>query len=127
MVSLYSVSIWAEFAAAHRLRDYPGECDRLHGHNWKVEVKVVAPKLDEAGMVIDFKRVKQATKQIAEVLDHRYLNEIAPFTHMNPTAENISAYFFHGLTEILNDERIKIQSVTIWETERACATYSEGH
>ncbi len=125
MVSIYSVTIHCEFSAAHNLRDYPGECQRLHGHNWKVEVKVVAQELDPMGMVIDFKKAKTATRQVAEMFDHHYLNEIAPFTHLNPTAENLAAYFYHALSEALNDDRVKVNAVTIWETDRAQATYIE--
>lgn len=125
MVSLYSVTIRAEFAAAHRLRDYAGECSRLHGHNWKIEVVVTGRELDTTGMLIDFKQVKQATKTIADKLDHQYLNELAPFTKLNPTAENLAAYFYQSLSEMLNDARVRVRSVSIWETDRACATYTE--
>jgi len=125
MVSLYTLTIRSEFAAAHQLRNYPGDCARLHGHNWKLEVQVTANKLDDKGMVVDFKAIKQATNEIAGMFDHHNLNEIAPFTHLNPTAENIAAYFYHALSEMLNDDRVKIKSVSVWETDRACASYTE--
>jgi 6-pyruvoyltetrahydropterin/6-carboxytetrahydropterin synthase len=74
---------------------------------------------------VDFKEIKSATRQIALSFDHHYLNEIPPFTRLNPTAENLAAYFFQALAESLNDDRIKVKAVTVWETDRAQATYTE--
>ena len=125
MAANYKLKIVTDFASAHTLRDYPGDCSRMHGHNWKVEVELVARELDQVGMGIDFKEIKQATKQVAKQLDHRYLNDLEPFTKINPTAENIAAYFYEQLSEKLNDGRVSISAVTLWETERACVTYSE--
>jgi 6-pyruvoyltetrahydropterin/6-carboxytetrahydropterin synthase len=121
----YNLKIVTDFASAHTLRDYPGACSRMHGHNWKVEAEVVATRLDEVGMGVDFKVIKQATRAIAERLDHRYLNELEPFTAVNPTAENIAAYFYKELSEQLNSEHVRVQAVTLWETERACVRYVE--
>ena len=97
----------------------------MHGHNWKVEVEVIARALDEVGMGVDFKVIKTAARAIGERLDHRYLNELEPFTDINPTAENIAAYFYRELVTALNNERIRVSSVTLWETDRACVRYAE--
>jgi len=121
----YTLKILADFASAHTLRDYPGACARMHGHNWKVEAEVFASRLDETGMGVDFKVIKQATRDIAGRLDHRYLNDLEPFTEINPTAENIAAYFYKELSAQLNNDRIKVHAVTLWETERACVRYAE--
>ncbi len=126
MAALYTLKITLDFAAAHSLRDYPGNCSRLHGHNWKVEAEVVAPHLNDVGMGIDFKVIRTAAREIAERLDHQNLNEISPFDKINPTAENIAAYFYNELAKILNDDRVKVSSITIWETERASVRYSEN-
>jgi 6-pyruvoyltetrahydropterin/6-carboxytetrahydropterin synthase len=125
MTTRYTVKVINHFASAHTLRNYPGACQRMHGHNWKLETKVVANELDEMGMAVDFKVIKKAVQALADQLDHRYLNEIPPFDVINPTAENIAQWFFKRLSETLNDERIRVKSVTIWETEFACATYKE--
>lgn len=105
MAARYNLKVLTDFASAHTLRGYPGACSRMHGHNWKVEVEVVATELDEVGMGIDFKRIKQAAKEVADRLDHRYLNDVAPFTDINPTAENIAAHFYHELSQMLNGEQ----------------------
>ena len=125
MAARYTLKILADFASAHTLRDYPGACARMHGHNWKVETEVIASRLDETGMGVDFKVIKQATRDIAGRLDHRYLNDLEPFTEINPTAENIAAYFYKELAAQLNNDRIQVHAVTLWETERACVRYAE--
>jgi len=125
MTARYTLKILTDFASAHTLRDYPGACARMHGHNWKVEVEVAASELDAMGMGVDFKVIKQAARDIAERLDHRYLNELDPFTRINPTAENIAAFFYKELSAQLNNDRIQVHAVTLWETERACVRYAE--
>ena len=121
----YTLKVVTDFAAAHSLRDYAGECRRLHGHNWKVEVEVVASALDRLGMAIDFKDVKAAARAAAGELDHRFLNEIPPFDQVNPTAENIAAHLFERIAETLDNERVQVSAVTVWETERACIRYAK--
>jgi 6-pyruvoyltetrahydropterin/6-carboxytetrahydropterin synthase len=125
MAASYQLKIVTDFASAHTLREYPGACSRMHGHNWKVEVEVLASALDKVGMGIDFKEIKKATKQVTAELDHRYINEIKPFDEINPTAENIAAYIYQGVSELINNERVRVVAVTLWETERACVRYSE--
>ena len=125
MTTLYTLKVVSDFASAHSLRDYPGDCQRLHGHNWKVEVEVVASELDEMGMGIDFKQMKCITKEVTDTLDHRYLNEIKPFDKINPTAENIASHLYKQISKKLNNARAKVKAVTLWETERACVRYTE--
>jgi len=125
MSAQYTLKVLAEFAAAHQLRGYPGNCSRMHGHNWKVEVEVTGTKLDDVGMVTDFKIMKRAAREVAERLDHFYLNDIAPFDTINPTAENLAAWFYREVGAILNNEHAQVSAVTLWETDRACVTYQE--
>jgi len=125
MGARYTLKVVSDFASAHTLRDYPGACSRMHGHNWKVEAEVIANKLNNVGMGIDFKTIKQAVKELTDTLDHRYLNEIEPFDSINPTAENIAAWLYQGLSEKLNNEHIQVSALTLWETERACVRYTE--
>src|SRR3569832_641710 len=125
MAARYTLKVITDFAAAHLLRDYPGECSRLHGHNWKVEVEVVATALDEVGMGLDFKAITRAAKEVIATLDHRHLNATPPFDEINPTAENIAAHNYAELSRMLNGARTRVGAVTLWETERACVRYSE--
>jgi 6-pyruvoyltetrahydropterin/6-carboxytetrahydropterin synthase len=125
MSAIYNLKILADFASAHTLRNYPGDCSRMHGHNWKVEVEVKATALNEHEMGMDFKTIKTATRELAKTLDHRYLNDIPPFDTINPTAENIAKYFYQNLSNTLNNDIAQVSAVTLWETERACVRYSE--
>lgn len=125
MTKRYTMKILLDFAAAHLLRDYEGVCNRLHGHNWKVEVLVTATKLDDVGMGMDFKVIKDATRELIGKLDHRNLNDIPPFDKINPTAENISEYLYSELAKVLNTNGIKVSAVTLWETDRASVTFTD--
>lgn len=125
MTKRYTMKILLDFAAAHLLRDYEGVCNRLHGHNWKVEVLVTATELDDVGMGMDFKVIKEATRELIGKLDHRNLNDIPPFDKINPTAENISEYLYTELSKKLNADGIKVSAVTLWETDRASVTFTE--
>jgi 6-pyruvoyltetrahydropterin/6-carboxytetrahydropterin synthase len=125
MAATYTLRVLTEFSAAHTLSAYPGACSRMHGHNWKVEVEVCATELDELGMGLDFKVIRAAATTLAAKLDHHYLNEIEPFDRLNPTAENLAAFLYKGLSEMLNDSRIRVQAVTLWETDRAGVCYRE--
>lgn len=119
----FTLTVEVEFAAAHHLRGYEGNCARLHGHNWKVIVEVTGNKLDEVGMVMDFKTMKKAARATAEKLDHYYLNEIPPFDTVNPTAENIAVWFFDELSSTLNRPNARLSGITIWENDRSAVTY----
>lgn len=120
----FTLTTHLEFAAAHRLRGYEGNCERLHGHNWKVAISVSGSKLNEVGMLIDFKEIKRKGKAVLSQLDHFYLNDIPPFdAQLNPTAENIAFYLFEQLAQQIDDDRIQISSVTVWENDRNSATY----
>jgi len=125
MPASYLLKVVTEFASAHTLRNYPGACSRMHGHNWKLELEVVASELDDVGMGVDFKRMKNVANEVGDRLDHRYLNDLEPFTDVNPTAENIAAYMFREIADKLNSDTIRVNAVTLWETDRACVRYSE--
>lgn len=124
---MFEIKVEAEFEAAHRIVDYPGKCDRLHGHNWKVEVKITGKTLDKLGMLIDFKEAKTALKEVTEAMDHRFLNELEPFREKNPTAENIAQYIYQALKghRLLREAAVHLAAVCVWESPRACVTYSE--
>jgi len=125
MAARYQLKVVTEFASAHTLRNYPGACSRMHGHNWKVETEAVASQLDKTGMAVDFKVLKKAAREVGDQMDHYYLNDLIPFKEINPTAENIAAYLYREISARINNERIQVTAITLWETERACVRYSE--
>jgi len=121
---MYELKITTQFGAAHQLKDTGGECENLHGHNWNIEVYVKGERLDKNGLLVDFKVLKNETKEIIDKLDHKYLNELAWFRDMNPTSENISRLIYELLSRKINNENISVSRVTTWESDTACATYS---
>jgi 6-pyruvoyltetrahydropterin/6-carboxytetrahydropterin synthase len=123
---MYEVTIETHFSSAHRLRQYTGECERLHGHNWNVRVSIVSEKLNDLGMVIDFKELKGRANTLVDKFDHQYLNEVPPFTELNPTTENIARYIFDELSKIINTDSIKVSKVTVWESPTCCASYGRS-
>ena len=122
---MFEVSVEQTFAAGHALRNYKGACENVHGHNFKVRVTLEGTKLDEAGMLVDFLDVKKYMKDIIARLDHQFLNDIAPFDVVNPSAENIAEYFFQQLRTPLaeNPVQVEISEVRVWETDIQSACY----
>jgi len=116
---MYDIKIEGIFSSAHNLRGYKGKCEALHGHNWRVEIVVSSAKLDNIGMVMDFKSLKEKLYNLLEKLDHKYLNNIAYFKKINPTSENIAKYIYDNLKKKVP----ALYSVTVWESDKACATY----
>ena len=121
---MYHLMIKTSFAAAHNLINYQGDCENLHGHNWRVEVTVAAEKLDNAGLGIDFKILKIQTNQLLDELDHKYLNDLEPFKADSPSSENISRYLFERLSDAQNSDNVTVERVNVWESDNACASYT---
>jgi 6-pyruvoyltetrahydropterin/6-carboxytetrahydropterin synthase len=125
---MYEVTVEDSFAAGHYLRDYKGKCENPHGHNYKVRVTLTGPTLDKAGLLLDFKDLKNVMKHVIDRLDHQMLNEVEPFIVLNPSAENLAKYFYdqtNGRLKSLTSGRVAVKDVTIWETDSTTARYSE--
>lgn len=123
---MYRLKILSHFAAAHNLLNYQGDCENLHGHNWKVEVCVATRDLDSAGLGVDFKTLKLHTNEVLDRLDHKYLNDLSFFEGISPSSEHISRYIFDALVAEFKTPGVTVESVTVWESDNACATYSRG-
>jgi len=121
---MYQLSIQNSFSAAHILREYKGNCARLHGHNWKVKVDVSSEELNEVGMAIDFKDLTDISWQVIGKFDHQNINEIEPFNRINPSAENLARYFYIEIAKLLPD-KINIQKISIWEVDKYLVEYFE--
>ncbi|MGE5247136.1 MAG: 6-carboxytetrahydropterin synthase QueD, partial [Verrucomicrobiota bacterium] len=97
MKGVYALTVGASFAAAHRLREYQGNCERLHGHNWRVEVTVESRVLDGQGIALDFRAIKAHLAELLSRFDHKYLNDVPPFDAMNPSSENLARHLFEEM------------------------------
>lgn len=122
---MFELTVRTHFAAAHILRGYPGKCSRPHGHNFGVHVTVEGPELGPVGMLMDFVELKRRVTALVDgELDHTDLNAHPAFAKDNPTAENIARFVYRQLAPDLPDG-VSLQRVTIWESERASASYRE--
>ncbi|MGE0083901.1 MAG: 6-carboxytetrahydropterin synthase QueD [Desulfococcaceae bacterium] len=122
---VYEIYVKTHFSAAHALRGYAGDCARLHGHNWIIEAYVRCTALDDIGIGIDFRDIRQAVKDVLAGLDHFNLNELEPFRNTNPTSENIARYLYKELSQKLNSDVIRISKIKVSETPGAGAFYWE--
>ena len=122
---MFELTIKNEFAAAHRLQNYNGACENLHGHNFIVELSVICEKLNETYIAIDFKELKAILKEILNNLDHRYLNDMEFFKNTNPTSEMIAMYIFKETEKRLSSSGCRPSKVSVWESQKAKATYFE--
>ena len=109
---MYEVTVEDSFAAGHYLREYKGKCENPHGHNYKVRVTLTGAALDKAGLLLDFKDLKEVMKHVIDRLDHQMLNEIEPFIQLNPSAENLARYFYdqtNGRLKSLTSGRVAVK------------------
>jgi len=118
---MYRLRVESTFDAAHKLVGYKGKCARLHGHTWKVEVFVVGEKLNDIGILADFKILKDRLKEIIEKFDHSLLNDFKEIG--NPTVENLSRYIFQNLRDL--PKNVKLEKVRVWESEKNWGEYFE--
>jgi 6-pyruvoyltetrahydropterin/6-carboxytetrahydropterin synthase len=125
---MYEVTVEDSFAAGHYLRNYKGKCENPHGHNYKIRVTLAGADLDKAGLLLDFKDLKDVMKTTIERLDHQMINDIEPFTVINPSAENLAKYFYDETNIRLSkttNGRVRVKDVTVFETDVTTARYSE--
>jgi 6-pyruvoyltetrahydropterin/6-carboxytetrahydropterin synthase len=125
---MFEVTVEDSFAAGHYLRNYRGKCENPHGHNYKVRVTLAGRELDRAGLLIDFKDLREVMRHVMERLDHQMINDIEPFKELNPSAENLAKYFFdetNGRLQEMTSGRVHVKDVTVFETDSTTAKYSE--
>jgi 6-pyruvoyltetrahydropterin/6-carboxytetrahydropterin synthase len=121
---MFEVSVEETFAAGHALRHYRGKCENPHGHNYRVQVTLRGPELDSIGLLVDFVQVKKLIQSVVDRLDHQFLNDLAPFDVLNPSAENMAKYFFDQISGgLAQDTPVRVEQVQIWETDTTSATY----
>ena len=125
---MFEVTVERGFSSGHYLRNYKGKCENPHGHNYKVRITLCGQELDAAGLLLDFRDLKQVMRPVIDRLDHQMINDIAPFTEINPSAENLARYFYQETNRQLAEMtsgRVRVKDCTIYETDTTTATYYE--
>ncbi len=122
---MYKVFIKTQFSSAHYLRNYPGNCEHLHGHNWDVTVTVRSERLNDIDIVMDFRDLKKIVGEIMKELDHKNLNELPEFSLQNPSSERLAEYIYKRLSAKLSGfEGVSPDSVEVRETPSSGVVYS---
>jgi 6-pyruvoyltetrahydropterin/6-carboxytetrahydropterin synthase len=120
---MFELSVQTHFSAAHRLVGYDGACANLHGHNWEVEIFVRGSRLNNLGMLVDFRDIKTAIREVMKEVDHCDLNQIPAFLRETPTSENLARYLHAKLGGFLNNDSLRVYKVTVCETPGTTASY----
>jgi len=121
---MYQISVEQHFDAAHFLRGYQGKCEALHGHRFRVVVKITASEVDEVGLAYDFTVLKQQLGDILSRFDHICLNDVPPFDKINPSSENIAATIYNELQPKLAGAPVSLSCVEVWESPQSGVAYS---
>ena len=127
MTEVFEIYVQTHFSAAHALKGYPGDCARVHGHNWIIDVFVRCMKLNDIGIGLDFREIKEHVKGVLKHLDHFNLNDLPAFQEINPTSENIARFLYRELSRQLNTDGITVSKIKVSETPGAGAYYWEEH
>jgi 6-pyruvoyltetrahydropterin/6-carboxytetrahydropterin synthase len=125
---MFEVTVQAGFSSGHYLRNYHGKCENPHGHNYRVLVTLVGAELDETGLLLDFKLLKHVLRPTIDYLDHNMINDLEPFTTLNPSAENLAHYFYQQTAAQLHEMtagRVRVKDCTVYETDTSFARYYE--
>jgi len=125
---MFEVTVQAGFSSGHYLRNYHGKCENPHGHNYRVLVTLVGAELDETGLLLDFKMLKHVLRPTIDYLDHNMINDLEPFTTLNPSAENLAHYFYQQTAQQLHEMtggRVRVKDCTVYETDTSFARYYE--
>lgn len=109
-----------KFDAAHNLTAYHGKCEKLHGHTYKLTVKLEGTPGEE-DMILDFVELKKIVHEnVIRHLDHAYINDLIP----QPTAENIAKWVWKQLHDKLqHKENCRLFEIEVWETEDCGVVY----
>jgi 6-pyruvoyltetrahydropterin/6-carboxytetrahydropterin synthase len=121
---MFLLNVKTHYDAAHFLRNYHGKCEKLHGHRYVVEAGLAFDEVGPGGMAYDFGDAKRHLRTVAQRLDHENINELEPFTTLEPSAENQARWIFEQMTELLGEHAPHLAYVRVWETPNQYAQYS---
>jgi 6-pyruvoyltetrahydropterin/6-carboxytetrahydropterin synthase len=121
----YELTVEEHFSSAHQLRGYMGKCENIHGHNWRVKMRVTGNSLDNIGLLVDFGILKKILKEVLSRIDHVSLNETPPFDRINPSSENLAEYICSEVQPLISREfpSVTVSSVTVWESQTSSCTF----
>lgn len=120
---MYAIEVTTEFCAAHQLRLADGGVEPLHGHNWRVTVRVESRNLDALETVMDFHALQSMLEKIVRPWANGNLNDLPPFDRQwNPSAERIAEYIGQELAKQIAGT-VRLGEVRITEAPGCEAIY----
>ncbi|NUQ30357.1 6-carboxytetrahydropterin synthase QueD [Terriglobus albidus] len=125
---MFEITVEATFSSGHYLRNYHGKCENPHGHNYRVLVTLQGKELDDSGLLLDFKLLKQVMRPVVNYLDHQMINDLKPFDEVNPSAENLARYFYQETSKQMlemTNGRVSVKDCVMYETDTSMARYFE--
>jgi 6-pyruvoyltetrahydropterin/6-carboxytetrahydropterin synthase len=93
----------------------------LHGHSFRIEIRIRGELVEPEGWVMDFADLKAAFQPIFDRLDHNYLNDIPGLE--NPTSERLAEWLWEQLAPRLP----QLSEIIVHETCTAGARYRGPH
>ena len=121
---VYQISVEQHFDAAHFLRGYRGKCEALHGHRFRVVVRIESSGVNDIGLAYDFSELKQHLADVISRFDHTCLNDVPPFDQINPSSENIASTIYKELKPKLAGAQVSIAGVEVWESPQTGVVYT---
>ena len=119
---MYLITKIFKFDSAHKLLNYNGACENIHGHTYILEVSLKGEKNDN-GLVIDFVEVKKIVELLViSKLDHTNLNDIIN----QPTAENILEWIWDKISPEFSKKSVELFELKLFEGPNSFAAYRGG-
>lgn len=120
---MYQIQATTDFAAAHHLVGYDGNCSNVHGHNWRVKACLEVDGVDDIGISVDFRCLKKSLNSLTAEMDHGDLNQHPAFNDVNPSSELIAKYIFHKLSEEFTSSTTRVAAVEVAESDDCAVVY----
>jgi len=121
---LFTVSVETYFWASHQITVADGSKEARHSHNWKITAQVGAEKINEIGLVVDFRKIKAVLESVVAEFDNRQIDKIEYFRQNNSTAENVAVYIYRQMEKKLPKD-VKLEAVRVVEQSGCEAEFSE--
>ncbi len=121
---MFRLFVEEHFDAAHYLPEYQGKCERMHGHRFKVILRIRVQTIGSDGIAYDFSEMKRHLRHELSLLDHTCLNELPMFTARPPSSENIASWLFERLKPVFEGSTTHLEAIEVWESPTSGVSYS---
>ncbi len=122
---MFTISVETHFQASHQLTLPDGEKEPVHRHNWLVTADVSSDRLNNMGVVMDFRELRVMLDETVAELDNTALDRVGYFQQNNPSAENVAKYVYEKLRTNL-PESVKLRNIRVVEEPGCSAKFGES-